>query len=104
MRGTQMSDFGCVRINSRQVMILGGKMNMRGLRKCEIFDLESRNWSKGPVLPIEMMFCQATLVGKYVHVLLIYFNRQTKIRSFNFFLKLLSVKKNRFHAILYQKI
>ena len=72
MRGIQRSDFGCVRINSRQVMILGGKMDLTGLRKCEIFDLTSRNWSKGPVLPIEMRFCRATLVGKYVYVCGVY--------------------------------
>ena len=68
MRGTQRSDFGCVMINCHQVMVVGGKNNLRGLKTCDIFDLESKKWSKGPKLPIEMRFCRATLVDKYVYI------------------------------------
>ena len=68
MRGAERSDFGCVKINSHLVMVVGGKINLKGLKACHIFDLKSRRWSKGPSLPIEMMFCRATLVGKYVYI------------------------------------
>ena len=64
----QRMDFGCVKINDHQIILVAGKRNLSGLKRCDLFDLETRRWSRGPSLPIEMSFCRATLVGEYVYV------------------------------------
>lgn len=63
------SNFGSVKINSRQILIIGGKTHLEGLKKCDIWNIETKKWSSGPSLPITMKYCRATLLDEYVYVI-----------------------------------
>ena len=69
MQGSPRKDFGCVKINSSQILLIGGKRNFSGLRSCDIFDVKEKTWSSCRELPFEMMYCRATVVNRYVYVI-----------------------------------
>lgn len=69
MQHSPRKDFGCVKINSSQILLIGGKRNFSGLKRCDIFDVKSKTWSSSHELPFEMTYCRATIVKRYVYVI-----------------------------------
>ena len=72
MEKGQRKDFGCVKLNSSDVVVLGGKREYEGLQDCDFFNLETKRWSEGPRLPVEMAYCRAVVVDDCVYAIGMY--------------------------------
>ena len=62
--------FGCVFADSELIFLIGGKRGgMTELRRCDIWNVNTKAWSSGPKLPIKMKYCRAVLVGRIIYVI-----------------------------------
>lgn len=69
MENGPRTDFGCVKLSGSEVILVGGKKDYQGLQDCDFFNLETKRWSKGPKLPIEMSYCRAVILDDCVYAI-----------------------------------